>query len=812
MFSLLAKFAPDVLVQVAEGFLPGSGSVVRRIYELYRDTGEKLERAEIRQALQITEDKLNIYERVFVTIDRECGDLLDRVTRLEQQGKDSKDEITSEVVKRPELLAHFETIRHELDVRVIILEDAVRRLIERYASLADFVRELKSKQLTHTELADFRDFRLAKQLQAEGKFADSERILMELVKSHPNSVPVAVAQAVANRDNPAAFAEALGRAVRLRPGDDELKQRADAATVAVTHAPTSGMSTASTVRVPQVGDILDGWLLESRLGGGGWGIVYRATKNGQMRAVKVMRPELTRHDEFVTAFTDEVFNLLRLKHANIIAVERNGFCTSFQCHYFAMPLLDGANLEQHLERHGVPTADVAMGWLTGLLDGLEHAHAAGLIHRDIKPQNVMILPDGRAVMIDFGIAGLDGVPGYTQAIGVSREFAPHEQLSIGAADARADLFSLAATIFYALLYNDQAKRLAPEYEPELVPEPLRKAFDAALAFRRSKRPATAGAMRALLTTQRPPVHSRVDDWRTRCPACGSTFTFPPRGAGKHRPCPKLTCEQLLSLPLRDGEPAIVARPPRTNGDIFTFDLPQHVKMELIWCPPGSFLMGSPDSEMGRKAEERQHTVSLSKGFFVGIYPVTQAQYQGVMGNNPSQFKGPKLPVESVRWKDAMAFCKGLRELSGHAFRLPTEAEWEYAARGGTISPFYWGQELNGSQANCDGYNPYNTSFEGPYLGRTSPVGTSAIAHPHPWGLCDVHGNVWEWCGDWYDTDFYRRSPPVDPICRDDEQEQRCARGGSWQNHGGYCRAAYRIGFEPSQRIPTLGFRVVFSPQ
>jgi formylglycine-generating enzyme required for sulfatase activity len=240
----------------------------------------------------------------------------------------------------------------------------------------------------------------------------------------------------------------------------------------------------------------------------------------------------------------------------------------------------------------------------------------------------------------------------------------------------------------------------------------------------------------------------------------------------------------------------------------TLMLPGGVEMAFAYCPPGSFLMGSPESEAERIGDELQHEVRLTKGFSCGVYPVTQAQWRAVMGTDPSHFKGDDLPVEQVRWDDAQAFCAQVRELTGTAVRLPTEAEWEYACRGGTTTPFYWGAELNGTQANCDGTDPYGTETAGPYRERTSSVGSDAEGFPHPWGLADVIGNVWEWCADWYDEMYYARSPKDDPECRDGVQRYRVLRGGSWYSVARYCRAAYRRRDVPALRNDFYGFRVV----
>lgn len=242
----------------------------------------------------------------------------------------------------------------------------------------------------------------------------------------------------------------------------------------------------------------------------------------------------------------------------------------------------------------------------------------------------------------------------------------------------------------------------------------------------------------------------------------------------------------------------------------TLVLPGGVAMAFAWCPPGSFLMGSPETEAHRQDEEIQHEVRLTRGFYAVVHPVTQAEWKAVMDTDRCRFKGAKLPVENVSWEDAQAFCRKVRELTGKAVRLPTEAEWEYAARGGTTTPFYWGGELNGTQANCIGTYPYGTEATGPDLEATSPVGSYAAEFPHPWGLADVIGNVWEWCADWYDPEFYSRSPKVDPECHSGRHINRVLRGGSLNADAENCRAASGYGADPGAIGDSLGFRVVFS--
>ena len=237
-------------------------------------------------------------------------------------------------------------------------------------------------------------------------------------------------------------------------------------------------------------------------------------------------------------------------------------------------------------------------------------------------------------------------------------------------------------------------------------------------------------------------------------------------------------------------------------------LPGGVELRLSFIPPGSFLIGSPKSEKERGDDETLHRVTLTKGFWLGQSAVTQAQWRAVMGTDPSEFKGDELPVETVTWDDAQGFCTRVRELTGLVARLPTEAEWEYAARSGTTMPYHWGGELDGTQANCDGNDPFGTETSGPYLGTTTAVGSYAGVSPHPWGLVDVIGNVLEWCGDWYAS--YPSGEAVDPA-GSENGSVRVLRGGGWYDAAGGCCSAYRSRVTPGSRGSGIGFRLAVVP-
>ena len=178
----------------------------------------------------------------------------------------------------------------------------------------------------------------------------------------------------------------------------------------------------------------------------------------------------------------------------------------------------------------------------------------------------------------------------------------------------------------------------------------------------------------------------------------------------------------------------------------TIALAEGVDMTFAWIPPGTFLMGSPPEEPERGENEKQHSVTLSQGFYLGIHAVTQAQWKTVMGNNPSHSKGKDRPVEQVSWDDCQEFCAKLSQKDGKRYGLPTEAEWEYACRAGTTTPFYFGETIDPDQVNYDGNFPYGKGTKREYGRRTTSVGSFS---PNAWGLFDMHGNVWEWCQDEY---------------------------------------------------------------
>jgi formylglycine-generating enzyme required for sulfatase activity len=281
--------------------------------------------------------------------------------------------------------------------------------------------------------------------------------------------------------------------------------------------------------------------------------------------------------------------------------------------------------------------------------------------------------------------------------------------------------------------------------------------------------------------------------------------------------------------LKGRSPVLLELKGPRPGDVVEVKITDGVKMKFCWVPGGSAQLGSPMAErlamlmnlneekepdwLASEAEEKRGRFK-TKGFWMGKYPVTQAEWQSVMRANPSAFKPGqddiknagitdtgRFPVENVSWDDCQEFLKKLNGIALPAtmgkgkLTLPHEDEWEYACRGGkgNKQAYYFGDELNGTKANCDGNFPFGTTTEGPFLKRTSKVGTFELEAPHPWGLCDMTGNVYQWCSNKYDND------------------RRVLRGGSWDFDAGHCRSASRGYGVPTKRSAFSGFRVVVLP-
>jgi formylglycine-generating enzyme required for sulfatase activity len=290
----------------------------------------------------------------------------------------------------------------------------------------------------------------------------------------------------------------------------------------------------------------------------------------------------------------------------------------------------------------------------------------------------------------------------------------------------------------------------------------------------------------------------MSDIKFFCPECQSKLIVETKAIGMAVACP--ICSKQIIIPLSDAKPVDLGCNESTQndikaGDVLSVELGSCEKMELVWCPPGNFIMGSPVSEANHEQDEVQKQVEISQGFWLGKFEITQEQWERLMGNNPSQFKGVRNPVECVSWDDSQVFIRRLNHMQsdinqGYSYRLPTEAEWEYGCRAGTSQAY---------AGDLDEMGWYSENSEA----HAHPVGQKK---GNAWGIFDMHGNMSEWCQDYYIDGFDR---DIDPVLLGSDAK-RVVRGGCWGFKNSICRSANRYGFVQSAWSTGLGFRVVLA--
>ncbi|MBQ7178376.1 MAG: formylglycine-generating enzyme family protein [Victivallales bacterium] len=244
-----------------------------------------------------------------------------------------------------------------------------------------------------------------------------------------------------------------------------------------------------------------------------------------------------------------------------------------------------------------------------------------------------------------------------------------------------------------------------------------------------------------------------------------------------------------------------------DNEELLIDLGNKVTLTLIKIKAGSFMMGSPEDELGRGYNEEQHRVTLTKDYWLGMYPVTQRQYKAVIGRNPSDFSYPDFPVDNVSWHLAKIFCSKLNQMTtcpaGYKFDLPTEAQWEYACRAGTTTALNSGKNITDRFGKC-----VNLAKIGWYKDNFLPRRNVGKKKPNAWGLYDMHGNVEEWCRDWYEADYASDPEFLNGQIKGDF---RVTRGGGHTSDPEECRSASRECYEPTLRYNFVGFRVALVP-
>jgi formylglycine-generating enzyme required for sulfatase activity len=856
-YGAAARFA----VKQVLNFCPGGVTLADTVDGVLKSAEDKAKgldetwwKRDIEQRLALGEQEQHRLSEMLEVIQTQMADLLqiaaDRRDMPEQIETLALDALRRHAPLR-EALRRVETLSLEMPAlrqRVDELcrgQEEMRPLIERAIRFSTCVAELEQEGLTPSLVRWLRGMRAAENELAAGRCQQAEGGFTAQAAERPTSMAAAVGCAAAQSAEHkfVAAEQSLSRIVTLQGGraDPELVELHKRVTVHSRDAATPVLPPQSVPsRTPREGDTLGGWRLEKFLARGGLGQVFLATHGPQRGALKILHPELSQRPGFETLFKQEMRALMRLDpHPHLVSILDCDRDLTFGCLFFVMQYVQGVTLERFLIDKGALSETVAQGMFAGLADGLARAHERGVQHRDIKPANIILQDDGNAVLIDWGLSGLAGVAGHTQTAGYTALFAAPETFRTARPDpsGKSDVYCLAASLYFSVLHGDAARRTT--FKAKWAPEGLRELLERALDNDPAERPTAREFQQALVrdaeavvarsyweTLERTQGQPTTEDRAVLVKLCREHSVSPERA------------NAIVRDERRRWDDAHPPRKERRAGDLEKVSLGNGVEMRFAWCPPGRFLMGSPPGEEGREpykgADESQHCVTLSRGFLLGIYPVTRGQFArfvevtgyrtqaereggayswsgrewkldpGKSWRLPGFPQTDDHPVVCLSWHDSVALCEWLttQVRNGGRFRLPLEAEWEYACRAGTTTPFSFGETISTDQANYDGNYIYGKGKEGVFRQQTTPAGRFPA---NAWGLYDMHGNVWEWCEDWYEP--YPKGDVKDPQGAS-SGGARVLRGGSWCDLLKWCRAANRWRNAPDRRADLGGCRVV----
>ena len=582
------------------------------------------------------------------------------------------------------------------------------------------------------------------------------------------------------------------------------------------------------------GTVLEQYEIEAVLGRGGYGVVYRARHRtvGDAFAVKAMGG-FGASEALVRALAGEYRAQKRIKDKRyILEAEAPVRAVHQNVDWVLLPMeVAEKSLREWLEevdREDEGWLEEGLELLEQVCEGVAAIHAAGLVHLDLKPENVLLVREGRgkgakwvAKVADFGLArGLAELEQtrpelFGDGVGTAAYMAPEQVLAAHWQDvgAAADIYAL-GMLLYELLqgrlpYSGSAERIKEKKRDEKLrirrPEgPARLAELAMRCLSREEgaRPASAAEVARLLKEdpEERAAWERAKAADTEASYAAYRAAYP-EGAwaqeavereGELR-AKRVAAEEARAEAERKAKEEAERREAQRKAaeEALLRPVISGVPFEFSRIPSGTFMMGSGS---GNDDEKPVHRVKITKDFLMQTTPVTQRQWEAVMGSNPSHFKGnPDRPVDRVSWEDAQGFIEKLNSLvPAGGFRLPTEAEWEYACRAGTTGEY-------GGTGRLDDMGWYDKNSGK----RTHPVGQK---EPNAWGLYDMHGNIWEWCQDWYDYEYYAQSPEADPT-GPTTGTFRVLRGGSWSYVAINARSANRIYNSPSSRSFIYGFRL-----
>ena len=603
------------------------------------------------------------------------------------------------------------------------------------------------------------------------------------------------------------------------------------------------------------------YIIQEKLGAGGMGQVYKAyhPEAAKLVAIKVILPQGKFDTESVKRFEREVKASEKLVHPNIIAVLDSG--SSKGQLFMVMELIEGKDLFELINEKGKLAIKEAVAYIIQAARALEHAHANGVIHRDVKPANLIADSQGLLKIVDMGLAKIQAgenedkismLTTNTAIMGSADFMSPEQTVSTKNVDTRTDIYSLGASFYFLLtakvMYPQKATfsklishRQAPISSLKFMrPDVSQKLDDIYTKMVAKKVEDRYQSMTKLIldlealekesTTQNLLKQDAVlnpfqvngvnfldlDDISIKPKKSAGIFAnkkiamfcaglFVVVGLLVILFIPKNTMVKNDLNNTDDAQEAFLEPPfdfnqaqeaqqalAKTLGLAVetTVDLGRGVNLAMILIPQGRFMMGSPFSEPGHKSDEAQHQVVLSRPYFIGKNEVTQEQWEAVMGDNPSQTKGAKLPVTNISWNDCQNFISKLNAKTESNYRLPTEAEWEYACRSGSKSAYSVGDKITKNDANYENAK-----------GGAKPVGSYK---PNAFGLYDMHGNVWEFCSDWYGA--YSPGKSLDPMGVNNGRDH-VLRGGSFFVDGLLLRSSTRDLVAPDFHNVVIGLRL-----
>ena len=570
--------------------------------------------------------------------------------------------------------------------------------------------------------------------------------------------------------------------------------------------------------------------IERVLGQGGFGITYLAVQSGLNRRVAVKEFFMKEHcnrdaqtchvsvpsigsrelvERFRQKFLKEAQTIAAFDLPNIVRIhdifEENGTA------YYVMENIDGGALsDQHLPM----SEEKAVFYIRQIGKALAYIHSHNVLHLDVKPSNILLRRNGDAVLIDFGISKRyddGGSQTSSTPAGISKGYAPIEQYNQGLQtfSPATDIYSLGATL-YKLITGETPPEASIIYEDGLPAKPngvsvsVWKAIESAMQPRRKDRLQTISAFLQLLDNEvAQPVKEEtvvVAKVERPAPTTPKPAVSTPKPAVSQQPQPKAKKSRTwiwVTAGIIAVAGIVVATLNIQSSTNSRDKILANLAADMVYVEGGTFTMGAT-SEQGDDAydnEKPAHQVTLSS-FYICIHEVTQEEWEAVMGSNPLNWKGKRRPVENVSWEDCQTFISKLNSITGKTYRLPTEAEWEYAARGGNRSNGY---KYSGSNTLDDVAWYRDNSGKKTHEWMTK--------WPNELGLYDMSGNVWEWCSDWYDGEYYAISPSNNPK-GPSSGSNRVLRGGSWFSGARGCRVSYRGSGTPSGRNNYIGLRLV----